>query len=131
MTTWTANRIEILTQLREKHQPVSIMVERLGVSRNAIIGKLHRLGLSVARVRKPVPTLIASEKAPRAGITIMQLTPYTCRWPLGDVGSADFAYCGGVSLEGCPYCAEHAKVAYNRGGSINVTMKASAYWRGR
>jgi GcrA cell cycle regulator len=131
MTTWTADRTEILIQLRKLHQPVSIMAERLGITRNAIIGKLHRLGLSVARIRRSVPTLIAPEKASRIGITLMQLTSKTCHWPLGDPQQPDFGFCGNLILEGCPYCAEHAKLAYNRGGSIKVTMKASAYWRKR
>ena len=132
MTTWTVDRTELLVELRKQHQPVPVMVDRLGLSRNAIIGKLHRLGLSVARIRKPVPTLTASEppseEVLKAGVTLMQLTDKTCRWPLGDVRDPGFIYCGELPLEGCPYCEEHAKIAYNRGGSINVTSKTFS-WR--
>ena len=128
MTTWTAERTEILVKLRKKHQPVSIMVERLGITRNAIIGKLHRLGLSVARIRKPVPTLIAPEPRPaRVGVTLLELTSKTCRWPLGDPQQEGFAFCGEVILEGCPYCNGHAKIAYNRGmGMITGIGKTAA-----
>ena len=124
MTTWTADRTEILKQLRQRHQPVSVMVERLGITRNAIIGKLHRLGLSVARVRNPKPEMAAPEepleKPARVGITFMELTPHTCRWPLGDPQQPGFAYCGDVSLDGCPYCVVHAKIAYNRNHAYPV-----------
>jgi GcrA cell cycle regulator len=132
MTTWTADRTEILVKLRKKHQPVSVMVERLGITRTAIMGKLFRLGLSVARVRNPAPTLTAPEPhSTRVGITLLQLTSKTCHWPLGDPQQSNFAFCGDVSLDGCPYCEAHAKIAYNKGGNIRVTMKASAYWKKR
>ena len=44
--------------------------------------------------------------------TILELTEDTCRWPIGDPGSADFFFCGGQSLTGLPYCAYHSRVAY-------------------
>ena len=44
--------------------------------------------------------------------TILELTEDTCRWPIGDPGSADFFFCGGQSLTSLPYCAYHSRVAY-------------------
>jgi GcrA cell cycle regulator len=36
----------------------------------------------------------------------------TCRWPLGDPRSGDFAYCGLAPVEGQSYCAGHCRMAY-------------------
>jgi len=44
--------------------------------------------------------------------TLLELTEETCRWPIGDPGSAEFFFCGGPSLASLPYCAYHSRVAY-------------------
>ncbi len=36
----------------------------------------------------------------------------TCRWPLGDPRSGDFAYCGLTPVGGQSYCAGHCQMAY-------------------
>jgi GcrA cell cycle regulator len=36
----------------------------------------------------------------------------TCRWPLGDPRSRDFAYCGLTPVDGQSYCAGHCRMAY-------------------
>ena len=45
-------------------------------------------------------------------VTIMELKESMCRWPLGDPATPEFRYCGGKSPIGDPYCAHHARVAY-------------------
>jgi len=45
-------------------------------------------------------------------ISILDLNERMCRWPFGDPKSSDFCFCGNPTLEGLPYCAEHATVAY-------------------
>ena len=42
----------------------------------------------------------------------MHLKGGECRWPIGDPREESFGFCGDHSLSGLPYCAEHAKVAY-------------------
>ncbi len=44
--------------------------------------------------------------------TLLQLTDKTCHWPVGDPGSGEFYFCGGESANDQPYCAYHARVAY-------------------
>ena len=44
--------------------------------------------------------------------TLLELTEDTCRWPIGDPGSADFFFCGGQPVTSLPYCAYHSRVAY-------------------
>lgn len=50
--------------------------------------------------------------ASKKGLTLMQLRPTSCRWPMGDPMSESFLYCGdpkdGVSV----YCACHRARAY-------------------
>jgi GcrA cell cycle regulator len=54
--TWTDDRIGQLKQLWEAgHSANQIAAELGGVSRNAVIGKIHRLGLS-GRAKSPLPT---------------------------------------------------------------------------
>ena len=44
---WTDERVEILKKMWGEGQSVSQIAEELGgVTRNAVIGKVHRLGLS-------------------------------------------------------------------------------------
>ena len=44
--------------------------------------------------------------------TIMNLTESTCRWPTGEPGTDSFYFCGGKTKQGLPYCAHHARIAY-------------------
>ena len=59
MSTWTADRVEILSKLWAEGLSASQIAAKLGgVSRNAVIGKVHRLGLSgrAKPKRKAKPT---------------------------------------------------------------------------
>ena len=149
---WTDERVELLKKLWSDGLSASqIAAELGGITRNAVIGKVHRLGLSgraksassaAPRQRKArtSPTCCASDAQRSAAIprlrtpmkieseatpelieniipigqrrTILELNEQTCRWPIGDPGSADFFFCGGNTLAGLPYCAYHSRVAY-------------------
>ncbi len=45
-------------------------------------------------------------------LNLLQLNENTCRWPVGDPLSSDFHFCGADSDENSPYCAFHAKIAF-------------------
>lgn len=154
---WTDERVELLKRLWSEGLSASQIAGQMGeITRNAVIGKVHRLGLSgrakaaapaaPARPRKPREeaevrpqrpltqgnTALAAE--PEAAVeptpapapetapdnvvvmaqrcTIMNLTESTCRWPLGEPGTEAFHFCGGKSRPGSPYCAHHARMAY-------------------
>jgi GcrA cell cycle regulator len=150
--TWTDERVETLKKLWTDGLSASqIAAELGGITRNAVIGKVHRLGLSgrakspssaAPRPRKPRThshMLRVSRPAIRGNTalaqaydleveqepelvdniipigqrrTLLELTTDTCRWPIGDPGTAEFFFCGGHSLTGLPYCAYHSRVAY-------------------
>ena len=150
--TWTDERVETLKKLWADGLSASRIATDLGgITRNAVIGKVHRLGLSgrakspssaaprprktrahghVMRVTRPAMrgnTALAHayeldvEPEPELADniiplgqrrTLLELNEATCRWPIGDPGTADFFFCGGKSASGLPYCAYHSRVAY-------------------
>jgi|TARA_R110000824_G_scaffold118960_15_gene272374 GcrA cell cycle regulator len=149
---WTDERVEMLKKLWAEGLSASQVAKQLGgVTRNAVIGKVHRLGLSgratpsrPARPRAPTPrTLVRQRPDPlvaeqrddadeaeaepkratptRSEIanlpsteraTVLTLTEHTCKWPIGDPGRPNFHFCGHNADSNSPYCAEHAKLAY-------------------
>ena len=128
---WTDERVALLKKLWVEGKTAAEIAKELGgVTRNAVIGKAHRLKLSnrvspiqqnKKPVAKPQPTAVAPEKKIqkiieqdnlRKGIELMEVNGRMCRWPLGDPREENFGFCGGHSVEGLPYCADHAKVAY-------------------
>ena len=150
--TWTDERVEILKKRWAEGLSASqIAAELGGITRNAVLGKVHRLGLSgrakspssaAPRPRKPrahsqllrmsrpsvrgntalahayeidaepEPELIDNIIPLGQRRTLLELTEETCRWPIGDPGSADFFFCGGQTVTSLPYCAYHSRVAY-------------------
>jgi GcrA cell cycle regulator len=138
---WTPERIDLLKTLWADGLSASqIAAELGGISRNGVIGKVHRMRLpakqqtaSLRRATKdkadrrkkprrtPRPPALPSEPLPperdedipvRQRCTIMSLGGGKCHWPVGDPGKPDFFFCGGKVIEGLPYCRYHARRAY-------------------
>jgi GcrA cell cycle regulator len=111
---WTPERIEILTQLWNEGIATSEIGRRLDVTKNAVVGKVHRLGLPKRQSpiqRKPAK----KKKAPEPEIITMdKLRPGMCAWPIGDPGMPGFHFCGDKAVEGKPYCEKHCEQAYVR-----------------
>ena len=131
---WTDERVELLKKLWTEGLSASQIARQLGdVTRNAVIGKVHRLGLSgrgsPARSERPravtVPKLTAKPVFIKPVIveepvvlengefaTVMTLKEHMCKWPIGDPAKPDFRFCGRGSTNGTPYCEAHARMAY-------------------
>lgn len=119
---WTEDRIEILKQLWDKGLSASQIAKELGegVTRNAVIGKAHRLNLKSrpSPVKtdntkgKTGPKKKAVKRQTRKMVTLLDLTDRMCKWPIGHPGDADFHFCGKPSEAGMPYCAAHCAEAY-------------------
>lgn len=143
---WTDDRVELLTKLWTEGKTAAEIAKTLGgVTRNAVIGKAHRLKLSnrvspIQQNKKPAaPANTQSAPAPKAekkkakeiveerptgdGIQLMDLGPRMCRWPSGDPREEGFGFCGCKSMSGLPYCEEHAKIAY-QAATRNKIMKS-------
>jgi len=119
---WTDEKIEDLKKLWAKGLSTAEIGRALGVSKNAVVGKSHRLNL------KPRPSPISGKPAEPAPVAkakpkpkpresekigdIIDLGPQMCRWPFGDPGDDDFHFCGRQVAPSKPYCAEHCAVAY-------------------
>ena len=102
--TWTLERIEALTRLWEEGVTTAEIGRRIGVTKNAVIGKVHRIGL--------VPRVVKEAPPPRRNV--FDFAGPVCMWPVGHPTDDDFHFCGGAPLGGKPYCAHHAAVAYIR-----------------
>ncbi len=114
---WSDEQVERLKTLWSQGLSTAEIGRVLGTSKNAVVGKSHRLGL------EPRPSPIAGRatggqrgkasapKAQRIGDPV-DLTPEMCRWPFGDPGDADFHFCGKAAADGKPYCQPHCELAY-------------------
>lgn len=60
--------------------------------------------------REPPPSWDAI--APRRMLTILDLEPGDCRWPIGDPQTPEFRFCGKPQLEAKPYCPACCRIAY-------------------
>ena len=137
--TWTDERLEALKGHFANGLTCRQIAAEIGVSRNAVIGKLSRLGLtrdrppgSDAGPRKPrerrgrsVPRLqyemlqqVYDETAFTDGpvvsehrCSLFELSKERCRWPVnGD--AEEFSFCGNTPMAGLPYCQGHTRLAY-------------------
>ena len=81
---WTPKRVSALIALWKDGLSTSIIGARLGVTKNAVVGKVHRLGLpkrgSPIR-QKPRPAEVIDLNSLRAGM---------CSWPEGAPESPHF-----------------------------------------
>src|SRR5579883_662707 len=106
---WTPDLVQQLAVLWKDGLSTAEIGRRLGVSKNAVVGKAHRLSLTPRPsplkrppVRRPAP---AQAAATGSGV---------CSWPTGHPGEKDFGFCGKRTMAGKPYCADHAAMAYVR-----------------
>jgi len=100
--TWTPERIEMLTRLWEEGITTAEIGRRIGVTKNAVIGKVHRIGLT--------PRVITQKPPPKRNV--FDFTGPACMWPVGHPGEDDFHFCGEHPVAGKPYCEHHVEVAY-------------------
>lgn len=121
---WTDERIEQLKELWSEGLTTGEIGKRLGVSKNAVVGKAHRLGLKgrpspIKRAKNSRQSSPAPKEKDKKIRSVVDLSANTCRWPIGDPREPGFHFCGAPTLPGKPYCAEHAAIAYVGSSSKN------------
>lgn len=120
---WDEQKLNKLKQLWDEGLPITKIGIEIGVSRNAIAGKAHRLGLPkrnspISKSGDPRKNRETSSKN-----TIQQLplkimlrevewSRNRCCWPIGDPKLPGFSFCGTSIIPGRPYCEEHSNLAY-------------------
>jgi GcrA cell cycle regulator len=140
---WLGNRIERLKTLWERGWSASEIGNELGVSRNAVIGKLHRIeGYTPPPHKpphKPPPRIARPPAAPKPppppkqppvvlnrpflNLTLDELNRGVCHYPHGD--RAPYRFCGAPVKEGSSWCALHSRLVFQK----HQPPPASRPWR--
>ena len=140
---WTDEKVTKLKELWGKGNTASQIAEIIGgVSRNAVIGKAHRLNLSAkiktrtatsnqafentqidknnknkrGRKNKFKSLIIEKDFEPENPKQLEELDENSCKWPVGHPNQKDFYFCGRSSLKDFSYCKLHLLYAYQPKG---------------
>ena len=140
---WNEEKVKKLTELWGKGNTASQISEIIvGISRNAVIGKAHRLNLSSkiktrnasssqifdntsegnnskqrqGRKSKFKSLLIEKDFEPENPKKLEDLDESCCKWPVGHPEEASFYFCGRSSLKDFSYCKLHLLYAYQPKG---------------
>ena len=110
---WTEERLERLKELWLEGRTITQIGHEIGVTRNAVVGKVHRLGLPkraspIHRSGKAAEPVL--RRVPRLSNT--EWNRSKCTWPIGDPQSSEFHFCGDPISDGRPYCEHHCGLAY-------------------
>ncbi len=135
---WTEEKVAKLKELWGKSTASEIASIIGGISRNAVIGKAHRLNLS-AKIKTRTATsnesfentvndknikskkgrrskfkslIIEKDFEPENPKQLEELTDNDCKYPIGHPNEKDFYFCGRTSLKDFSYCKLHLLYSY-------------------
>ncbi len=100
---WTDELVAELSRLWNEGHSTAEIGRRLGVTKNAVVGKANRIGLPARQ--SPIKRTVS-------GVQPDALRRGQCAWPIGDPRKPGFRFCGKPSEAGKPYCMAHCQAAY-------------------
>ena len=133
---WTPDRVELLKKLWGSGKTASQIAEIIGgVSRNAVIGKSHRLNLSAKiKTRSAVTTgkisisqettskksrkskfkslLLDKNFEPAKNLKLEELNEKTCKYMEGHPDEKNSSFCGRTTVEKFSYCPLHLMIIF-------------------
>ena len=140
---WTDEKVAKLKELWGNGKTASQIAEIIGgISRNAVIGKAHRLNLS-AKIKTRTATsnqnfenslneknvkikrnrkskfkslIIEKDFEPENPKQLEELDENSCKWPIGHPNEKSFYFCGRSSLKDFSYCKLHLLYPYQPKG---------------
>ncbi len=143
---WTEEKVKILRDLWGRGKTASQIAEIIGgISRNAVIGKAHRLNLSAKIKNKSFSDnspknlenknlenksygkrrfskskfkslIIDKDFEPENPKQLEELDENSCKWPIGHPNESSFYFCGRKSLKDFSYCKLHLLYAFQPKG---------------
>ena len=140
---WTEEKVNKLKELWGKGNTASQIAEIIGgITRNAVIGKAHRLNLSAKIKTRTVSSkenyhnraeqknnkikrgrrskfrslIIEKDFEPENPKQLEELDENSCKWPIGHPNEQSFYFCGRSSLKDFSYCKLHLLYAYQPKG---------------
>lgn len=131
MSSWNEDRLARLKHLWPQGRSAARIARDLGggLTRNAVLGQVRRLGLSTGDRRRPErpgpPTAVAAVAPPTGSVSILNVRRTDCRWPYGDPSEVGFSLCGQRVSHGA-YCDAHAAVAYRPGRDTPQSLERLA-----
>ena len=137
---WTAGKTVRLKHLWKAGYTAAEIGEKLNYSRNAVIGRAHRLNLDARRsgrsskgTKHSIKTIGRKEQArmllldnnfePENPTQLEELTKHHCRWPEGEPGKKDFYFCGRTPVKGFSYCRLHILKSIKPRSERNIPEK--------
>ena len=120
---WDEKKLNKLKKLWDEGMPITKIGIEIGVSRNAIAGKAHRMGLPkrnspISKSGDPRKNQVTSSKENTKKLPLklmlreVEWSRNRCCWPIGDPKLPGFSFCGTAIVPGRPYCEEHSNLAY-------------------
>ena len=138
---WTEEKVNKLNELWGKGSTASQIAEIIGgVSRNAVIGKAHRLNLSSKiKTRSPIKVnnkiksqadeiqirgrrgkfkslLLNKDFEPAKNLSLEELTEETCKYMEGNPNEQNASFCGRKNVEKFSYCPLHLMIVFQPKG---------------